>query len=487
MSLHRALHAAPWLAACALLTTMPSVAAARATDGIVSSVIGVTGVTDVAFSAAGTLLMADPAGHVVRFRRPDGSVGVAAGTGNSAVDCPDTAANADLAAPAGITFADNRFLIADQGTNCVRLVKPDGSFVRLAGGADGDPGNDGDGGPADQAHLDSPSAAALGPDGSVYIADTGNNSIRKVTPQGMMLTFATGLSQPRDIAVEPSGSLLVADTGNDRILRIAADGTKTVVADGFDVDPVTGVSGPQSVLPLTHGGFLVSDTLHDRVRRVTPLGTSFTLKAVSVRGPEGLAARPGGGFAVADTGNGRVVDDTDIGAIPGAQLGTSLNLEPLRPGVTVGPLSLQEEDLIRLGSDVNANRGRLRVSVRRTDGTLEPATIYAGSFAPTQRADRDITDLFLTGTLPCESRRVGFAARRKTRRPRRQLWVKAHGGRFNVRGRYVGALERGTFWHVVETCSSATVTVVTGSVSVRDLRTGRTRVVRAGRSLTIRV
>ena len=486
MSLHRALHAAPWLAACALLTLVPSVASARATDGTVSTVINVTDVTDVAYSAAGTLLMADPADHVVRFRRPDGSVGIAAGTGNGASDCPDTTGNADLGAPAGITFANNVFLVIDQGTNCVRLVKPDGSFVRIAGSADGAPGNDGDHGPADQAHLDSPSAAAIAADGSVYIADTGNDAVRVVTPQGQMLTFATGFSQPRDIALEPSGSLLVADTGHDRIVRIAPDGKQTTVANGFDVDSVSGVDGPQSILPLTHGGFLVSDTLRDRVRRVTPLGTSFTLNAVVVRGPEGLAARPGGGFTVADTGNDRVVDDTDIGAIPGAQLGTSFNLEPVRPGVTVFDQPLQEEDLIRLGSRVDATHGRLNVTVRRTDGTLEPGLIYAGAFVPTQRTNRDVTDLSMTGTLPCETTARSFLAR-KRRKPRRQLWVKAHGGRYNVHGRYVGALERGTHWHVVETCDSATVSVVTGSVTVRNLRTGRTRVVRAGHSLTIRV
>jgi hypothetical protein len=549
MSLPRALTAAPGFAAVALLALTPSAALARAADGTISTTAVVQSPTDIAFSGAGTLLVADPNNHVVRFRQPPsggGRQGIAAGTGNEADGCPNTSGNDDLGTPRGVEFDDGRLFVIDQSTNCIRFIHADGSFERIGGNADGQPGLAGDHGPATSARLREPSDIAVAQDGSIYIADTGNHRIRRVTPQGVMLTAAgttegfsgdggpaesAQLSSPRDLAVQPDGGLLVADTGNHRIRRIAPDGTITTVAGGTGIGPggdgdparAAQLSAPAGVLPLPHGGFLIADTANNRVRRVTPLGAIFTVvgstpgsagdgglaRDAQLTAPTGLAARADGGFAVADTGNSRVREVTDVGAVPGAVDGRSFNVAPVSGDVKVAPLGangalpLQEDDLVPLGSAVDARDGQLTVTVERAGDLLQPALVYAGSFTPT-KAPNDVTDLNLIDPLVCPPpARAGIARtasisrtatiarkgkkkkRRKKGKTQRRLWVKGKGGRYRTKGRYVGALERGTQWLTEESCTSATVTVRRGSVRVRNRVTGKSHVVHAGESYTI--
>jgi hypothetical protein len=543
MSLPRALTAAPGLAAVALLALMPSAAFSRAADGTISTSAVVQTPGDVAYSDAGTLLVADPSNHVLRFRQPtNGRQGIAAGTGDEAQGCPDTSDNDALGTPRGVEFADGRLFVTDQTTNCIRFIHPDGSFERIGGHPDGKPGLSGDHGPATSARLREPSDIAVGQDGSIYIADTGNHRVRRVTPQGVMLTFAgttegfsgdggpaesAQLSSPRDLAVMPDGSLLIADTGNHRIRRVAPDNTITTVAGGTGIGPAgdgdparaAQLSAPAAVLPLTNGGFLIADTANNRVRRVTPLGAIFTVvgsipgatgdgglaRDAQLTAPTGLVKRPGGGFTVADTGNSRVRDITDVGAVPGAVDGRSFNVEPVSGDVAVNPLGspgalpLREEDLVPLGSGVDARKGQLTVTVGRAAGQLQPALVYAGSFVPT-KAPNDVTDLNLIDPLVCPAaahiaRSASIAtatiarkAKKKRRRKgktQRRLWVKGKGGRYRTKGRYVGALERGTQWLTEESCTSATVTVRRGSVRVRNRKTGKSHVVHAGERYTI--
>jgi hypothetical protein len=545
MSLHRA-HSAvrvTGLAAFALLSLMPSAALARAADGTISTVFHASAPADVAYFPDGTLLVAAPADHKIFFRSPDGTTGTAAGTGGTANNCNNTNGNAALNAPRGVeSDPAGDFIIADRNTNCVRIVGDSGGFTRLAGAADGQPGLSGDGGPSESARLRNPSDTAVAPDGTLFIADTGNHRIRHVLNDGTMTTFAgtdqgfsgdggpadqAQLDSPRDIALLDDGSLLIADTGNHRVRRVAPDGTITTVAGGNgagaagDGDPAltAQVSSPASVLSLPHGGYLVADTGNNRVRRVTPLGAIFTVagttsgsggdggfaKDAQLSSPQGLVARPGGGFTVADTDNDAVRNVTDVGAVPGASLRRSLNVEPVSGTVMVHPaggpraLPLQEEDLVPLGSSIDAAGGKLTITVRRGDGHLDPAQVFAGAFTASQRkAGSDpITDLALTKPLSCAigaiasvsrlataSRKGGKKGRRKGKTQRR-LWVKGKGGRYRVKGRYVGALERGTQWRVEDSCTSSTVTVREGRVTVKDLQTGKRTIVRAGEKLTV--
>jgi len=213
-----------------------------------------------------------------------------------------------------------------------------GTIRRTAG--TGSRGSGGDGGPATLASLDRPQGLDVAPDGTLVVADTGNDRIRRVTPEGMITTAVgggprracswtgpadeLGLNRPRDVAFHPSGDLLIADTGAHCIRRIDTSGWVTPVAGGGS-DASCAASGPVTALRLrspggldvaTDGSVVVADTANDCVRRITgasyehvlggggtaactgPLGAG----SVSLSSPTGVTLDPTGAVVVADTG-----------------------------------------------------------------------------------------------------------------------------------------------------------------------------------------
>jgi hypothetical protein len=174
-------------------------------------------------------------------------------------DCGDSvsAVDASLSAPAGLAVAgDGSVYVADAGANRVRRVTSSGDISTIAG--TGEPCQPataacGDGGNATVAQLTAPRGLALASDGTLYIAETGSNRIRRVTPAGVISTLAgTGqacpdstlacgdggsptealLSAPRDVALDGGGALYVADTQDNRIRRIRAGTIATVAGTG---------------------------------------------------------------------------------------------------------------------------------------------------------------------------------------------------------------------------------------------------------------
>lgn len=209
----------------------------------------------------------------------------------------------------------------------------------------GKAGASGGGRPATDATFQGPRAVAVAADGSVVVADTGNDQIRRISRAGVVTVVAgtggTGesgdggparaarLSDPAGVAVLPDGSVLIADTGGHRIRRVDAQGTITTVAgtgvSGFSGDDggasVATLNLPAGVLDLPGGGFLIVDTGNNRVRRVDAGGTITTVAgtgeagfsgddgpAVQARlnGPTAVALAPDGAVLIADTMNLRV-------------------------------------------------------------------------------------------------------------------------------------------------------------------------------------
>jgi hypothetical protein len=131
----------------------------------------------VAAAPGGGFLISESEGHRVRLVSPAGTITSVAGTGTSGFSGDGGAGtSAQLFRPARISATpDGGFLVADSGNGRVRKVSAQGSIATVAGG---EPGFDGDGGPAALARLDRPHAAVTGPGGAVAIADAGNNRLR---------------------------------------------------------------------------------------------------------------------------------------------------------------------------------------------------------------------------------------------------------------------------------------------------------------------
>src|ERR1019366_7413550 len=142
----------------------------------------------------------------------------------------------------GVTIdASGDIFVADTDNNIVAKIAPNGVLVVVAG--DGIAGYSGDGGPATRASLNSPRGIAVDGSGNLYIADWMNHRIRKVNSTGIITTIAgTGqfgfsgdggpaipaqLNEPLAVAVDGSGNMFVADSQNQRIRKISANGIIT--------------------------------------------------------------------------------------------------------------------------------------------------------------------------------------------------------------------------------------------------------------------
>ena len=255
---------------------------------------------------------------------------------------PATAAEIDH--PRGLAvFADGSFAFSEPFANTVRRVAKDGTITSIAG--TGTAGDSGDGGPATSARLSGVHGVAAMPGGGFALGDMGNSRIRRVSPDGTIVTVAgTGeagfsgdggpataaqVSRPRGLAVLADGGLLIPDTDNHRIRRVSPDGTITTVA-GTGIPGSAGDGGPATaaqlnlpfaVAAMPGGGFLVADAGDDRIRRVWPNGTITTVAGTGVRGfagdegpataaqlssPHSVVGLPDGGFLIGDTFNDRV-------------------------------------------------------------------------------------------------------------------------------------------------------------------------------------
>ncbi len=191
----------------------------------------------VATTADGSVLIADTVNNVIRRVDPDGTVSTVFAQ----------APLFGLESPQGVAVGeDGSIYIAEAWGHRIRRKAPDGVVSVFAGTGSGPGGGcttGGDGGPAAEANICLPSGLAFGPDGSLYVAETGANRIRRIGPDGTISTVAGGavveggefatdavLHNPRDVAVGPDGCLFVADTDNYRILKVYTDGRFAVVA-----------------------------------------------------------------------------------------------------------------------------------------------------------------------------------------------------------------------------------------------------------------
>lgn len=239
-------------------------------EGTISTVAGISPATSDTHSGSGN-------GLPIGFPRalaigPSGEVYVSDSYGDAILRLDEAGTVAkfvgqgqpDLHRPGGTALdASGNVYVADSSRH--RILKIDSSGVAVTAAGSGEPGNSGDGGPAAAATFSFPSDVAVGDDGALYIADTGNSQIRKVDSSGAVTTVAgTGkagfggdggparrarFDSPVAVARGPGGAIYVADRGNLRIRRIDAAGIVTTVAgNGESGEAEQGVAATQSPL-----------------------------------------------------------------------------------------------------------------------------------------------------------------------------------------------------------------------------------------------
>jgi len=248
----------------------------------------------VAVDGAGNVYVADTANHLIRKITPAGVVTTLAGNGNFGFNDDPNGALAEFDNPVGVAVdgAGNVY-VADSQNHRIRKITSAGAVTTLAGSATA--GSVDATGTA--AQFGFPEGVAVDGAGNVYVADTANHRIRKVTPLGVVTTlvgssqgFADGtgtnarFSSPKGVAVDGAGNVYVADTNNHRIRKITPAGAVTTLAGngnfGF-VDNANGSSArfdsPEGVAVDGAGNVYVADTNNNRIRKITPLGAVTTL------------------------------------------------------------------------------------------------------------------------------------------------------------------------------------------------------------------
>jgi hypothetical protein len=234
---------------------------------------------------------------------------------------------ASLYHPGGTAVdAKGDVFIADSGDNVIREVTPAGVISRIAGTGIAGLGIAGPlGFPAKLSSLDHPQNVAVNAAGDVFIADTYNNRVVKVTPQGQVVAVAgdgvagysgdgrlaafAELNSPTGVAVDSDGNLYIADSANNVIRRVdAKTGIITTVAGDYAADKANnglgGFSGddgpatsaqlddPQGVAVDGAGDLFIADTFNNAIREVTPAGVISTV--VNAAGANGAAPAAGG-------------------------------------------------------------------------------------------------------------------------------------------------------------------------------------------------
>ena len=299
----------------------------------------------VAVDAAGNLYIADQLNQRIRKVDAGGTITTVAGNGAVGFSGDNGAATAaSLAAPTGVALdAAGNLYIADQSNQRIRKVDAGGTITTVAG--NGTPGFAGDNGAATAARLGSPTGVAVDAAGNLYIADLNNQRIRKVDAGGTITTVAgngTGgfsgdngsataasLRSPAGVAVDAAGNLYIADQGNQRIRKVDAGGTISTVAGngtaGYSGDngPATAasLSSPYSVAVDAAGNLYIADLNNQRIRKVDAGGTISTVAGNGTRGfagdngaataaslanPYGVAVDAAGNLYIADTLNLRM-------------------------------------------------------------------------------------------------------------------------------------------------------------------------------------
>jgi len=290
--------------------------------------------------ANGNVYVADSQNSVIRRINPNGFVSTVAGQMGVAGSGDGPAAFALFNSPWALAFDPWGNMYVSETVNCtIRKISPAGMVSTFAG-ATGIPGSaDGKGG---FAQFNSPEGLAIDGNGNVFVADTGNHTIRMINAAGVVGTLAgqagspgsadgpvssATFNGPTGIALDANGNLFVADNGNHTIRKIARSGDVTTVAGAAGLPGSTDGAGfaarfhnPFGLALDANGNMYVSDYYSNIIRKIVPPGNVGTAAGIAYQtgyadgigpqahfaGPAGLALDASGNVYIADSQNNTI-------------------------------------------------------------------------------------------------------------------------------------------------------------------------------------
>jgi len=280
----------------------------------------------VAVDSVGNVYIAESGPINVIRKVSNGVIATIAGNGTSGYSGDGGAAtSAELSGPMGMAAGAGKVYIADSANNAIRMVS--GANISTVAG-NGTPSYQGDGGPATSATVNNPEGVALDSANNLYIADTSNSAIRKVTVSTGIITTVAGtitsgfsgddgpaigaeLDDPDGVAVDAAGNIYIADRFNSRIRMVLTSGIIVTVAGRTGQPALVGDGGPATSALLFFptgvvldgsGNVYVTDNQNDAIRKLTPV-------------PSAPSIQPGG-----------IITATDFGGAPATAPGSWLEI-----------------------------------------------------------------------------------------------------------------------------------------------------------------
>ncbi len=324
-------------------------------DGGVATNAGLYYPSGVTFDPSGNLFIADIDNNRIRKMDINGITTTVAGNGmGQFAGDGGGATGASLYFPRSVAFdAIGNLYIADRSNNRIRKVDTNGIVTTVAGKSGS--GYSGDGGAATNASLYFPSGVALDASGNLYIADTYNNRIREVDANGIITTVAgksgssysgdggmatnANLYFPSGVAFDAIGNLFIADYGNNRIRKVSTNRIITTIAGKSSGPSYSGDGGaatnanlyyPSGVCFDALGNLYIADTQNNRIRELNTNGIITTVAGKGTTGfsgdggtatnasvwyPAGIAFDTAGNLYVADQNNNRI-REIQLGGFP---------------------------------------------------------------------------------------------------------------------------------------------------------------------------